>query len=123
LRVLVVDDERDTVLSLMAILRDEQFDVRGAHDGLTALAKLDEFDADAVIVDIAMPGMTGWDFAREVRNKNAGTRITLVAITGTYVKAPDQMLSRIAGFDFFYTKPLDPNAIVRLLRSFTPRRR
>jgi CheY-like chemotaxis protein len=122
LRILVVDDDRDTVVSLVAVLREEQFDVRGAFSGRTALTELTEFDADVVIVDIAMPEMSGWEVARDIRSL-LDNRITLIAVTGAYVKKPDELLSRVAGFNFFYTKPVDPRALVRVLRSFNPRRR
>ena len=46
LRVLIVDDERDTVISLMAIMRDEGYEVQGAFEGKTALDQLDEFDPE-----------------------------------------------------------------------------
>jgi CheY-like chemotaxis protein len=119
LRVLVIDDERDTVLSLMTLLNTEGCEAAGAYDGHSALRELESFDPDVVIVDIAMPGMTGWDIAREIRSKHR-YRPTLIAISGAYVKTPDEMLARVAGFNHFFAKPCDPKRLLQIL-SITPR--
>src|SRR5262249_36648636 len=79
-RILVVDDDRDTVTSLLAILRDEGYDARGANDGYSALREVDEFDPDVVVVDIAMPRMSGWELAREIRKKRLAQPL-LIAIS------------------------------------------
>ena len=63
-RVLVVDDDPDTVISLLAILRDEGYDARGVADPRRALGEVEALHPDVVIVDIAMPAVTGWDIAR-----------------------------------------------------------
>lgn len=116
---MVIDDEPDTVGSLLAILRDEGHEAQGFYNGESALKNLDELNPDVVLVDIAMPGMTGWDIAREVRKRHR-SRPVLIAITGTYIKAPDEMLCRVAGFNYFFVKPLDPKRLVGILASFTP---
>lgn len=113
-RVLVVDDERDTVNSLVAVLRHEGYDARGAYDGAGALEEFENFNADVLIVDIAMPEMSGWDLAREIL-ANRETKPLLIAISGTYVKAPDRMLCRIAGFSHFLVKPCDPRVLFPLI--------
>lgn len=116
---MIIDDERDTVVSLMAILRDEGYEVQGAYDGPSAMKELEQFDPDVVLVDIAMPGMTGWDIAREIRKRHR-SRPVLIAITGTYIKAPDELLCRVAGFTFFFVKPCEPERLTRLLASLVP---
>lgn len=113
-RILIVDDERDTALSLMAVLRIEGYDARATYEATSALKLVEEFDPDTLVVDIAMPNMSGWDLAREVRKKRL-SRPMLVAISGTYVKAPDQMLCRIAGFNHFLLKPCHPEFLMSIL--------
>jgi DNA-binding response OmpR family regulator len=76
LRVLVVDDDRDTVLTLMALLREEGHEAQGVYDGRQALQATRDFDADAVIMDIAMPQLTGWDTARQMRETMGETPAT-----------------------------------------------
>lgn len=121
-RVLLVDDERDTVVSLLAVLRHDGFEVQGAYDGHSALKEIELFDPDVVVVDIAMPGVTGWDIAREIRKKHRD-RPVLIAISGTYVRAPDEILCRVAGFNQFLLKPCDPNVLIKILRDRLPARK
>jgi len=120
LRVLVVDDDRDTVLTLMALLREEGHETKGVYDGRQALQALPEFDADAVIMDIAMPQLTGWDTARQIRELIGLARPLLIALSGQYTKGADRVLSQIAGFDYYLTKPCDPNVLLALLAKVKP---
>ena len=120
LRVLVVDDDRDTVLTLMALLREEGHETKGVYDGRQALQAIPEFDADAVIMDIAMPQLTGWDTARQIRELIGPARPLLIALSGQYTKGADRVLSQIAGFDYYLTKPCDPNVLLALLASVKP---
>lgn len=113
-RVLVVDDSRDEVLSFLLVLREDGYEARGTYDGHSALRELEEFDPDAVLVDIAMAGMSGWEFAREVRKRNR-ERPKLIAVTGTYISKPDEILSRVAGFDHYLLKPCDPHFLLSIL--------
>jgi len=114
LRVLVVDDEPDTVVSLTAILRDEGYDAKGVVDPRKTLEEVEAFDPDVVIVDLAMPIVSGWDVAREIR-KTRPTRPVLIAVSGTYVKPSEIAISRAAGFSHFLPKPCDPNFLVNIL--------
>ena len=79
MHVLVVDDVRDTVVSLLAVLRHEGYEAMGVYNGRAAIQVLEEFQPDAVLVDIAMDEMSGWDVAREVRKK-FGDGVLLIAI-------------------------------------------
>jgi len=120
-RVLVVDDEPDTVLSLVALLRDEGYEAKGVNDGASAIREADAFEPDVVIVDIAMPRMSGWDVARELRK--AGQRLpVMIAISGTYSKMADIVVSRAAGFSHLLQKPCDPGFLFNILAAITPGR-
>jgi CheY-like chemotaxis protein len=63
-RVLVVDDESDIRQAVAEILADEGYQVAGASDGEEALAKVRAFHPQVVLLDLMMPGMSGWDFLR-----------------------------------------------------------
>ena len=115
LRVLIVDDERDLVLTLMALLRDEGYETKGVYSGKDALAAIADFDPDAVLVDIAMPGMTGWDVARQIRRFHPGDRPRLIALSGQYTQGADKILAQMTGFDGYLIKPCDPKVLVALL--------
>jgi CheY-like chemotaxis protein len=117
-RVLVIDDEPDTVLTLLDLLRMEGFDATGFASAREALRNIRELDPDAVICDLSMPVLTGWDFAREVRHIMGYSRPLLVGISGQYKRPPDEMLARVAGFNHYVLKPWDPNELLRLLAKF-----
>ena len=115
LRVLVVDDERDTVLTLLELLRDEGHETRGLYRGSEVLAAMRSFDPDAVLVDIAMPDMSGWDVAREIRANCGASRPLLIAISGLYKQSADQILGKLAGFNHYIAKPYDPSVLLAML--------
>jgi two-component system OmpR family response regulator len=118
LRILIVDDERDTVLTLMTLLRDEGHEVRGLYRAKEVIAAVKEFDPDVVLLDIALPDGSGYAVAEDIRRRNAsGRRPLLIALTGIYNRAPHDRLSRIVGCDHFLTKPF---AIPDLLKLIAP---
>jgi DNA-binding response OmpR family regulator len=116
LRVLIVDDEHDTVLTLMAMLRDEGFDTKGVYDGADAVHAVATYDPDIVVMDIAMPRLSGWDAARAIRAASRSEqRPILIALSGVYKQGADKVLARMSGFDYFLTKPCDPAVLLKLL--------
>ena len=115
LRILVLDDEPDTVTTLLTILRDEGYDAQGFSHPSEALRQLREFDPDVVISDIAMPVMSGWDFARKVRDRMGSVRPMLIAVSGIYHKGADKLLAAMAGYEFFLSKPCDPGVVIALV--------
>jgi signal transduction histidine kinase/DNA-binding response OmpR family regulator len=106
LRVLVVDDNADTADTLSALLELEGHLVRRAHDGPTALAAADTFRPDAVVLDLGLPGMDGFEVARRLRNRPGGPGPVLVAVSG-YGQDEDRNRSRQAGFDHHLVKPTE----------------
>lgn len=114
LRIVVVDDDRDMVLSLMMLLREEGHDVRGLHAGRQVLRAVNEFNPDAVVLDIAMPELSGWEVARAIRAR-VGRRPMLIGISGEYKDSVDKILSEVVGFDHYLVKPYEPNALLALL--------
>jgi len=116
LRVLVADDEPDTVLTLIELLREAGHEAQGVHDGTDVMPAVREFDPDVVLLDISMPGMSGWDVARKVRQVCGQERPLLIAISGVYKEAADQILGKMAGFNYYLAKPYDPSVLIALLR-------
>jgi DNA-binding response OmpR family regulator len=114
LRVLVVDDDPDTVATLLELLRNEGHEARGHGSGRAAVDALRSFVPDVVISDIAMPDVNGWTLAKEVRTV-MGKHPTLIAITGQYTKSSDKVLSHLSGFDYYLTKPADPKVLLALV--------
>jgi len=116
LRVLVADDEPDTVLTLIELLRQEGHEAHGVREGSAVMQAIREFDPDVVLLDISMPDMTGWDVARKVRQLCGQERPLLIAISGVYKQAADQILGKLAGFNYYLAKPYDPSVLTALLR-------
>src|SRR5687768_15504313 len=115
LRILIADDERDTVLTLMMLLRDEGHDVRGVYSGRQVLDAVRGFDPDVLVLDIAMPDLSGWEVARTIRTHPDGKRRLLIGISGEYKASVDKLLSTVVGFDHYLLKPCHPNALVALI--------
>ena len=113
LRVLIADDDRDMVATLAAILNDEGHTVREVYRGTEVLRLIEEFDPDVALVDIGMPGMSGYEVAREVRQTH-DKRPMLVAITG-WKKPSDRILARLVGFDHHLPKPFEARDLLDLL--------
>lgn len=112
--MVVADDDRDAVLTMAAILEHEGHDVREVYRGSEVLRMVREFDPDVALIDISMPGMTGYDVAREVRQIFGKARPLLIAVTG-WKKTSDRILAQIAGFDHHLAKPFESDALLALL--------
>jgi DNA-binding response OmpR family regulator len=116
LRLIIADDDRDTVLTLMMVLRHEGHDVRGVHTGPQVLSALTSFEADAVLLDIALPELSGWEVARKIKEHYAhGRAPMLIGISGEYKHSVDKILSEMIGFDHYLVKPYEPSDVLKLL--------
>ena len=115
LRILIADDDRDTAMTLAAILRDEGDEVQTALRGDEALEMCRLLRPDVVITDINLPGESGYAIARELRQRHGTVAPLLIAISGKWTKASDRLLATAVGFDHFLLKPCDPNELLPLL--------
>ena len=115
LRVLVVDDNRDLVLSMMELLLAEGHESQACYDGTGVWDCVEAFDPDVILLDIGLPGMSGWDVAQVVRSRIRGKRPMIIGITGEYTKGGDRALAQIHGFDYYLLKPADPNYVLALV--------
>ena len=114
LRVLVVDDDRDTRASECALLRVWGHQAEEAADGPTALSLAASVCPDVVLLDIGMPGMDGYQVARQLRTIPGLDKALLVATTG--FGRPDEVKDCLqAGCDIHLLKPYDPLALKQLL--------
>jgi PAS domain S-box-containing protein len=115
-KVLVADDNRDAALSLAALLELSGYKVSTAFNGAEALAIGARDRPQAILLDIGMPGMNGYEVARRIRREAWGRRAVLVAITG-WGQEGDRKLANEAGFDHHLTKPVDLANIEKLLEN------
>jgi PAS domain S-box-containing protein len=113
-KVLIVDDNVDAAISLSLLLQTLGFSTRVAHDGREALATAPEFKPEVVVLDIGMPGLSGYDVARELRSRPGGSALRLVALTG-WGHEEDKRMAREAGFDHHLTKPVSIDELLARL--------
>jgi signal transduction histidine kinase/ActR/RegA family two-component response regulator len=109
-RVLVVEDNPDTLEAMRVLLESWGYDVKAVNHVAGALASLRDGTLDAIISDIGMPDVDGLTFAAAVRKLDAGRRpegrVFLIAITG-FASRADRERAIAAGFDAYLTKPID----------------
>ena len=116
LRLLVVDDNRDSADSLGAMLRLLGHEVQLQYDGASALELARQFRPQVVFLDIGMPGMNGFDVCRRLRARWPADELVVVAQTGWGDEA-QRARAKEAGFDHHLVKPVDPAAVQGLLAS------
>jgi PAS domain S-box-containing protein len=120
LRVLVVDDNLDTAESLRILLELAGHEVRAAHSGPEALDAAADFTPQAVLLDIGLPGLNGFEVARRLRQDPVLGSAALIAVSG-YGQDEDRQRSREAGFDQHLLKPLDFDDLQKLLATVAAR--
>ena len=113
-RLLVVDDNRDSVDSLSTLLRLMGNDVHMAYDGVEAVHAAHAFRPDVVLLDVGLPLQNGYEAARLIRNEPWGRDVVLIALTG-WGQDQDRRKSREAGFDHHLVKPVDPKILMNLV--------
>jgi PAS domain S-box-containing protein len=114
LRVLVVDDNADAADSLVALLDALGHTTSVARDGPEGLRLALEAQPDLVLLDIGLPGMSGYEVARAIRRNQGVRQIVLIALTGWGAQS-DQQQSHEAGFDQHLTKPVSLEALEQAL--------
>jgi PAS domain S-box-containing protein len=113
-RVLVVDDTESAAKILTMMLRSIGQEVATLNDGAAAVEYFEKHHADVVFLDIAMPGMNGYDVARKIRQRAQARPPVLVALTG-YGQDEDRRRAFEAGFNHHMTKPTSIEALQELL--------
>lgn len=119
LRVLIADDNRDTVMTLGILLRSEAFDVRLATSGSEVATLVEEFRPDVVLLDIAMPDCSGLQVAVELTRRYGPVCPVLIAVTA-HSDDVARRLTMKSGFQHHVAKPYDPDALIRLIASVQP---
>jgi CheY-like chemotaxis protein len=123
-RVLVVDDNKDAADSLHMVLQVLGQDVYTVYDGWTALEAAERLRPHLVMLDIGMPGMSGYEVAAQLRTKHGADAPRLAAITGWGQEA-DKREAQDRGFDYHFTKPVSAAVLHELLTNLgrSPRER
>ena len=112
-RVLIVEDNADSREMLRELLEREGFVCRTAESGAAALILVEELRPDIALLDLGLPGMDGYEVARQIRGNSTHANTCLIALTG-YGQASDRTTSREAGFDAHLVKPVHADQLLRL---------
>lgn len=113
-RILIVDDNRDGAASLAMLLKVLGNETRTAHDGLQGVEVAESFRPDAIVLDIGLPQLNGYEVCRRIRAQQWGKQILIVAATG-WGQEEDRRRSKEAGFDHHFVKPVDAAQFINLL--------
>ena len=114
-RVLIVDDNVDSAVSLSWLLNEEGYSVQIAHDGVGGHKAAHDFKPDIILLDIGLPGMNGYELGQRLR-ADGFSNAYMVAITG-YARESDVEKARAAGFDCHFAKPVDLDKLIEKLAS------
>ncbi|HZD20373.1 MAG TPA: response regulator [Burkholderiales bacterium] len=113
--MLIADDDRDTAMMLAMVLRDDGDEVHTTLRGDEVLEACRLLRPDVVIVDINMPGMSGYAIARELRERHGALAPLLIAISGVWTRSSDRLVGTAVGFDHYLLKPCEPKEVLRLM--------
>lgn len=120
-RVLIIEDNIDQAQMLAALLTLWGHEVKMAHEGAAGIELAQEFLPDVALVDLGLPGVSGYEVARRMKAHPKLKHIRLIAQTG-WGQAQDRQRPREAGFDHHLLKPLDLEELTSLLATIDPRR-
>lgn len=114
LRVLIAEDCRDTADSLAMLVKLWGHDVRVTYSGKAALEMAAAYQADILLLDVGMPGMTGFQLARQLHLQARFQHTLFIAVTG-WADLVNRLIGEGAGFDHYLIKPVDPATLEALL--------
>ena len=116
LKIIVADDDRDTVDMLATLLRQEGHDVHRVYQGKDVLPMARLVRPEVIIMDIVVPGMSGYAVAEEMRHSfTDAKRPVMIAISGMWKERADRRVAQQSGFDHYLLKPCDPGDVIALL--------
>lgn len=113
-KILIIDDNVDAAKSLSFLLSLDGHQLATAHNGPDGLEMAQRFHPDVILLDIGLPGMNGYEVARQIRQSETIKDVLLVALTG-WGQEEDRKQSKEAGFDHHLVKPVEPDVLTRIL--------
>jgi PAS domain S-box-containing protein len=116
-RILIADDNRDSVEMMQALLEHCGHEIRAAFDGPEALEICEVFKPDTVFLDIGLPGMDGYEVAQRIRRMPSGERVQIIAVSG-YAREEDRARALESGFTDHLAKPVDFDHISKMLDGY-----
>jgi CheY-like chemotaxis protein/anti-sigma regulatory factor (Ser/Thr protein kinase) len=120
-RILVVDDNRDSALSMALMLKLLGNEVRTAHDGVQAVELAESFRPEVVLMDVGMPRLNGYEATRRIKEHQWGKKQIIVALTG-WGQEGDRLQSQAAGCDGHLVKPVNLDDLQKLFTEVAEQR-
>src|SRR5689334_16678865 len=115
LSILVADDDRDTLATLAAMLADEGHVVHTCAKATFALQAIQRYEPDVCVLDIVMPGKTGFSIVRDIFALKLPVRPVLIAVSGVFTRPSDDIVAKSVGFDYFVRKGATPSELLRII--------
>ena len=116
LRVLIVDDDTDHANTLSMLLENSGYDPHVCHNSQDCMGLVDRLRPDVVLLDLGMPGMTGYEIAEVIKSEDDLRHILLFAVTGHGLPL-DRLQTKLSGFDAHLLKPVDFENLDSLLKA------
>lgn len=116
-RILAVDDDPITLRALRQVLLHKGYEVLEADDGERALELLESQVVDLIILDVALPGISGFDVCRKIRGSDRTAEVPVIFLT-VHGSVADMKEGREAGSDLYLVKPVMTNKLLALVASF-----
>ncbi len=114
-KILLVDDERDLVFYTKLFLEEQGYEVIEAYDGREALERLDEMCPDLVILDVAMPRLSGWDVLRIMQSEEDKRDIPVLMLTAK-TEDTDKARGWQLGVTWYQTKPFELDELLMVIQ-------
>jgi DNA-binding response OmpR family regulator len=111
---MIIDDNKDSADTLAYLLKNRGHEVKTVHAGSSALASARSFRPAIVLLDIGLPGISGYEVARQLRDEPELHDLIIIAVSG-YGQEEDVMRARESGFDDYAVKPIDPGRLDELI--------
>jgi CheY-like chemotaxis protein len=118
-RILIIEDNAANLELLRYLLEHSGYRVRGALDGVEGIAAAHADVPDLIVCDLQMPRLDGYEVLARLRQHPGCARIPIIAVTA-FSMPDDERKVRNAGFDGYFSKPIEPENIVRQMESFLP---
>lgn len=118
MKILIVEDEKILADSLKTLLEKKEFEVEVAYDGVTGKEYAELGVYDLLILDVMMPGMNGYDLARQIRSQRLGTPILMLTAKS---ELEDRITGLNAGADYYLTKPFDSRELLACINALLRR--
>ena len=113
-KVLIVDDEPNIIIPIEFLMKEQGYHVDTAHNGRLALAKMESFNPDVVILDVMMPEMDGFEVARHIRSNESHNQVHIVFLTAKGTDA-DRLSGYDSGGEVYLTKPFENSELVEVV--------